>query len=80
MRRHLGCDRVVEEGWGGGSDARQPDAAGMEAEKFGGAVGGWFARGARAPHRDETAMNGAPGGPNVNNLLTLPWKGLSLSA
>ena len=47
MRRHLGCDRVVEEGWGGGSDARQPDAAGMDAEGFGGAVGGWFARGAK---------------------------------
>jgi hypothetical protein len=37
---------VAEEGWGGGSDARQPDAAGMDAEGFGGVVGERFARGA----------------------------------
>ena len=39
MRRHLGCDRVAEEGWAGVSDAGQPDAAGTDAEGFRGAVG-----------------------------------------
>jgi hypothetical protein len=30
---------VAEEGWAGVSDAGQPDAAGTDAEGFGGAVG-----------------------------------------
>ena len=38
-----GCDCVAEEGWAGVSDARQPDAAGTDAEGFRGAIG--FGRG-----------------------------------
>jgi hypothetical protein len=34
---------VAEEGWAGVSDARQPDAAGTDAEGFRGAIG--FGRG-----------------------------------
>ena len=42
--------------WAGVSDAREPDAAGTNAEGFGGAVG---SAGADPAHRDEVAMNGA---------------------
>jgi hypothetical protein len=35
-----GCAGVAEEGWAGVSDAGEPDAAGTDAEGFGGAVGG----------------------------------------
>ncbi len=53
VRRHLGCDRVAEEGWAG-IQTRQPDAAGTDAEGVGGALGGRFARGANAHSSHET--------------------------
>ena len=58
---------VAEEGWAEASDAGEPDAAGTDAEGFGGAVG---SAGADPTHRDEAAMNGAPrmiSGPPAGN-------------